>query len=271
MEKASQVRLVDSHAHLTYDELRNDLDSVLARARAVGVEQVITIGTHPPDWERVIELISSHRGLFAALGVHPHHAGRVSNADLSTLATLMKRPGVVAFGEMGLDYHYDFSDRLSQQRVFDAQLLLARERDLPVIIHSREAVADTVAALDEHGFAGRSVVFHCFTGTRDEAALIAAHGWRISFTGVVTFKKSTELQAIAAEYPPDQLMLETDAPYLSPEPVRNVRPNEPAHLRHTAEFMSQLRRVELAGLADQTTANARRYFALSQETISCGR
>jgi TatD DNase family protein len=142
------------------------------------------------------------------------------------------------------------------------QLEMARGFELPAVVHAREAMDDCVASLSRHGFDGRRVVFHCFTGTAEEARKIADHGWRVSFTGVVTFKNSAEIAAIAQAYPVDQLMLETDSPYLSPAPVRNVRPNEPAHLAHTARFLAELRGVSVQELALQTSENARRFFQL---------
>ncbi|HEY3243016.1 MAG TPA: TatD family hydrolase [Phycisphaerae bacterium] len=252
--------MIDSHAHLTYDPLYAIVDEVLRAAAAAGVEQVISVGTDAADWRRAVDLAERREPVLAALGVHPHHAAEALDTDFATLGELLKHPRVVAAGEMGLDYHYDFSDRASQQRVFERQLELARGTDLPIIIHSREAQADVVATLVRRGFEGRRVVFHCFTGTRAEADEIAAHGWRISFTGVVTFKKSQDLQAIAAAYPADQLMLETDSPYLSPEPVRSTRPNTPAHLAHIAAFLAALRSTSAEQLGSTTAANTRQFF-----------
>ena len=147
--------------------------------------------------------------------------------------------------------------------MFKAQLEVARDVDLPLVMHCREAVDDAVAMLHERGFDGRRVVFHCFTGTADEAGLLADHGWRISFTGIVTFRGSEVLQAVARDYPADELMLETDSPYLSPEPVRKIQPNEPAHARHTAEFLARLRDTPVDQFIAQTTRNAERFFGLS--------
>jgi TatD DNase family protein len=169
---------------------------------------------------------------------------------------------VVAVGEIGLDYFYDFADRDTQMRVFGDQLAMAAGRDLPLVIHCREAFDDTIALLEQHGHDNKPVVFHCFTGTKEEAQRVTAHGWRISFTGVVTFKKSTELQEIARVYPAEQLMLETDSPYLSPVPVRHIHPNEPAHVAHTSRFLAALRGENPEALAAQATANTRAFFRL---------
>jgi TatD DNase family protein len=283
--------LIDSHAHLTYPEFEGRMDEVLARCTEAGVEQVITIGTSLSDARRAIALsVQYPTRIHAAVGFHPHEADKVTEADLTAMAELWRQERVVAFGEMGLDFHYDFADRANQRNVFTRQLELAAGRtagedpltlpsppegerrvttapktrstmqDKPLIIHCREALDDAAPMLLDHGFAHRPVVFHCFTGTRAEADRIAEHGWRISFTGIVTFPKSTELQEIAKSYPSDQLMVETDSPYLSPVPVRGRRPNEPAHVAHVARFLAELRGVTYQELVEQTAVNTRAFF-----------
>jgi len=255
--------LIDSHAHLTYPEFAGRIDEVLARCDEAGVEGVITIGTSLEDARSAIELARRYAGrIHAAAGFHPHEADRVSDRDLSAMATLWREADVVAFGEMGLDYHYDFADRAKQRRVFQRQLKAALELDKPIIVHCREAFTDCDPILADYGFVGRRVVFHCFTGSKDEAAAIAERGWRISFTGVVTFPKSAELQAIAGDYPADKLMMETDSPYLSPVPVRGKKPNEPAYVAHVARFLAELRGVPNDELVAQTRANTRAFFGL---------
>ncbi|MCH7702804.1 MAG: TatD family hydrolase [Planctomycetes bacterium] len=258
--------MIDTHAHLTSEPLMTRIDEVLANARAAGVETIISVATDVADAEKAIALARREPDVHATAGIHPHEASKVEPDDWPKLETLLADPQVVAFGEIGLDYHYDFSDPPTQRRVFARQLELATVRDLPVIIHCREAMSDTVSLLVDHGFNNRRVVFHCFSGSADEAALVADHGWRISFTGMVTFKKSQALQQIAAAYPADRLMLETDSPYLSPEPVRNKRPNEPAHLRHLADFLAGLRSESVDTLIRQTTTNARAFFGLPSRT-----
>jgi TatD DNase family protein len=255
--------LIDTHAHLTFDELHRDLAGALARARSAGVSQIITVGTTAADSARAVEIAAAESDVWATVGIHPHEAARATDADLAAVRELGSASKVAAVGETGLDYHYDFSDRSSQQRLFEAQLAIADDLGLPVVIHCREAVKDAVTMLKAAGFEGRPVVFHCFTDTAEEAERIAAHGWRISFTGIVTFKNAQAIQDIARQYPADQLMLETDAPYLSPVPVRSVRPNEPAHLVHTARFLATLRGEDFEGLASRTTANARAFFPLA--------
>lgn len=255
--------LIDSHAHLTSDALAEQTPAVLDRAAVAGVDFVITIGVDLDDAERALTLSRSDDRVFAAMGVHPHEAGKVADGDWSRYERLASDPGIVAIGEMGLDYHYDFADRSAQREVFARQLEIARPLDKPIVIHSREAHEDTVAVLRDNGYTDRRVVFHCFTGSETEAAEIAANGWRISFTGVVTFKNAAPLRDIAAAYPIDQLMVETDSPYLSPVPVRNVRPNEPAHIAHIARFLADLRGTDYDEFVEQTSANTRAFFGLS--------
>ncbi len=255
--------LIDSHAHLTYPELSGQLDGILARCAEAGVERVITIGTDLGDARAAVALADRCAGrVHAAVGFHPHHADAVTDSALADMGELWRDPRVVAFGEMGLDHHYDFADRAKQRDVFGKQLGMARALDKPIIIHSRESIGDSVPILLDHGFAGRRVVFHCFTGTMEEAARLAEHGWRISFTGIVTFPKSTALQEIARTYPAEQLMVETDSPYLSPTPVRGKRPNEPSHVAHVARFLANLRGVSYDELVASTNANTRAFFGL---------
>jgi len=255
--------LIDSHVHLTAPELADQLDAVLSRCADAGVDGVITIGTDPADARQAIELAERHpERVFAAAAVVPHEAGKVTEAELGALEMLWDHPQIVALGEMGLDYHYDFADRDTQRSVFARQLEMADSRSKPLIIHCRDAFDDVISLLVDHGFDGRPVVFHCFTGTAREAGRVAEHGWRISFTGIVTFPKSTELQKIAKSYPEDTLMIETDSPYLSPVPVRGRRPNEPAHLVHTARFLAGIRGVSYDELVDQTARNTRQFFNL---------
>jgi TatD DNase family protein len=255
--------LIDSHAHLTFPELCNQVDDVLARCAESGVDRVITVGTTPEDSQASVHLAERYPDrIHAAVGVHPHEAEKVSDSDLAHMAGLLTRPGVVAVGEIGLDFYYDNADREVQREVFARQLEIAASVDLPIVIHAREAVDDVIGLLRDHGFAGRRVVFHCFTGTAEEAARVREHGWWISFAGIVTFKKSAWLQAIAKDYPAEELMVETDAPYLTPEPFRGRMPNEPAHVAHVARFLADLRGVAFEDLVEQTEANTRRFFDL---------
>ncbi len=255
--------LIDSHAHLTFPELGEQVEAVLARCAQADVDQVITIGTDLAHARAAITLARRYPGTVrAAAAFHPHEAGKVTERELVALAELWNDPSIVALGEMGLDYHYDFAKRPEQRSVFARQLELAAVHSHPLVIHCREALEDTVRLLLEHGFETRPVVFHCFTGTAEEAARVARHGWRVSFTGIVTFPKSEWLQDIARKYPAGQLMVETDSPYLSPVPVRNRRPNEPAHVRHIVQFLAELRGLSCEDLARETSRNTREFFRL---------
>ncbi|MGB0715382.1 MAG: TatD family hydrolase [Phycisphaerae bacterium] len=257
------MKLIDSHAHVTFPELHGRLDEVWRSCDEADVERVITIGTDLADAEAALAVAARYPDrVRAAVGFHPHGAEKVSDADLEVMAGLWSRDDVVAAGEMGLDFHYDFADQAVQHRVFRAQLELAKPTDLPIVIHARESVPDTVKVLQDMGYRDRRVVFHCFTGTAEEAAVIAANGWRISFTGIVTFKGSVWLQAIAKDYPSEHLMVETDAPYLSPVPVRGKRPCEPAYVAHTAAFLAALRGVDVSELAETTYQNTVAFFDL---------
>jgi TatD DNase family protein len=255
--------LIDSHAHLTFPELRDHVDEALARCGDAGVDRIITIGVNLEDGRKAIELAANYEGrVHAAAAFHPHEAGSVSEADLAAMAKLWDHPSMVAIGEMGLDYHYDFADRAAQRRVFARQLELAATRIKPLVIHCREAFDDVIRALIDHGFEGRPVVFHCFTGTPAEALRVQEHRWRISFTGIVTFTSSTTLQAIAKVYPKSTLMIETDSPYLSPVPLRGKQPNEPANIVHLARFLAGLRGVSLEEIVEQTSVNTLQFFGL---------
>jgi len=254
--------LIDSHAHLTDENLAGDVAGVLARGRAAGVKHVITIAQNAADTVAAIEVARRHPEVSATAGVHPHEAAGVEAEDWERLAAAWRDPLVVACGEIGLDYHYEFSDRATQRKVFARQLEMVAATSLPLVVHCREAFDDTIAVLREAGYEGRAAVFHCFSATETEARRLAEHGWRASFTGVVTYKSARQVQAVAREYPAEDLMLETDCPYLSPVPVRGKFPNEPAYLVHTASFVAGLRGEALEDLSRSTTANVRSFFRL---------
>jgi TatD DNase family protein len=254
--------LVDTHCHLTAGQLAPRADAVIAAALAAGVTRLVNVACDPAEWEAAARLCERYpQHLRLAAGIHPHEAARAGEEHFRRLAELWRAEGVVGCGEMGLDYHYDFSPRPRQQAVFARQLELAGDTGLPIIIHSREAHDDVVRLLEEHGCRGRRVVFHCFSGTREQAAELWSRGWSTSFTGTVTYRKSQEQQATCAATPAGELMFETDAPYLSPEPVRRMHPNEPANLVHTVRFAAALRGLPFETLAAQSTANAARFFA----------
>src|SRR2546423_6953341 len=230
--------MIDSHCHLTDPRLFDQLEDVLTRAAAAGVNRMITVGTHPPDNAAAIAVCRGREDrLRCTVGVHPNYCHEVEFEEVARLREVQSDANVVALGEMGLDYHYNFADRARQRKFFEAQLSLAAELDRPVVIHCREAVDDCLTVMK--GFPRLRAVFHCFTGTLDEGRRILDAGYLLGFTGVVTFKKNEELRATAKLTPRDRLLVETDAPYLSPEPVRKQKVNEPALVMHTAAVVAE--------------------------------
>ncbi|MGH7215223.1 MAG: TatD family hydrolase, partial [Tepidisphaeraceae bacterium] len=240
----------------------SQLDDVLARARAAGVSRMITIGTDLVDDGAAVATCRGRDELRCAVGIHPNHAHAFDLADLPKLRALQADASVVALGEMGLDYHYDFTPRDHQRAVFMAQLRMAAELDRSVVIHCREAVDDTLAVLGE--FPGVHAVFHCFTGTPAEARRVLDAGYLLGFTGPVTYKKNDELRQAVRLTPADRLLVETDAPYLSPEPVRKQKTNEPALIMHTARVVAKVKGMTLDELDAATTSNAERFFRIER-------
>lgn len=259
--------LIDTHCHLTDATLLAGHADVLARATAAGLRRMVTVATGPADWDRALELVGPADMLYMAAGLHPHRANEMVPGLIERLEAVQARPKVLAVGEIGLEYHYDFSPRDRQRDVFVAQLQLARRLGKPVIVHSREAMADTLAILDEQDMADYPLVFHCFTSGPAEARQILQRGWYISLAGVVTFKNAVEVQEAARLVPAERLLFETDSPYLTPEPLRRVRPNEPAYLAHTARFLAQLRGVSYEDLVATCWANAHRLFGLDPALV----
>lgn len=250
--------MIDSHCHLTYPQLASQLPLVLARAAAAGICGMITIGTNLADARSAVELCRRIENVRCAIGIHPHHATEASRDDVAAIRELQCDSRVLALGEMGLDYHYDFSPRPLQREIFVAQLELAHSLGRPIVIHCREAVDDCLAILKS--FSSVPAVFHCFTGTPEEARRILDAGYLLGFTGAVTFKKSEALREVVGFVPGDRMLIETDAPYLAPEPVRKQKVNEPALLVHTACAIANIRGISLEELDVLTTANVARFF-----------
>ncbi len=253
------ARLIDTHCHLDMKEFDPDREEVIARARAAGFEALITVGSDLAGTVRSMELSELYDFVFAAIGIHPHDAKDFTEEIFSRLQEWSTGKKVVAIGETGLDYHYDHSPRELQRTVFRRQLELARQKGLPVIIHSREAEKDTMEILKESGVT--SGVLHCFSGDRFMAEQAMSMGLFISLAGPVTFKKSLQLKEIAGVIPDDYLLVETDAPYLAPEPFRGKR-NEPAYMQNTVKLVAELRGVSYEDLARITTLNAKRLFKI---------
>ncbi len=257
--------LIDSHCHLDGKAFDDDLEAVLDAARAVGVEGFLAIGTGdgPPDLEVAVRLADAYADVWATVGVHPHDATKAEAGTIDELRGLCAHKKVIAVGEIGLDYHYDFSPREVQRRVFVEQMALAEELRLPISIHTREAWDDTIEMLRTHWApTGLSGVLHCFTGTTEQARVCLEMGFYIALGGVVTFRRSDELRETAKTIPLDRLLVETDAPYLTPEPHRKIRRNEPRFVVETARRLAEVRGEDFADLARATTANFRRLFAL---------
>jgi TatD DNase family protein len=255
---------VDSHAHIEGPEYDADRPEVIARARAAGVVGILTVGTgdpHADNFERAVALAEQHADVFASLGVHPHDARLFNDeAEQKILSLIKQSRKIVAWGEIGLDYHYDNSPREVQREVFRRQLRLARSVNLPVIIHSREADDDTISILREEvtGYAHGGVL-HCFGGGLEMAEGALRLGFMISFAGVLTFKNAQALRAIAARVPLDRTLIETDCPYLTPVPFRGKR-NEPARVIEVARCLAQIHACDLDEVGKITSANFARLF-----------
>jgi TatD DNase family protein len=255
--------LVDTHAHLDDERLRADLEDVLNRAISAGVEQIIAIGTTGARSAVALELAQTHRGVFAAVGIHPNDAAEVGQRDWPLIIDLINRPGVVAVGETGLDRYWKRTPFPEQQAWFDRHLSLAHDQHLPIVIHSRDCQSDIIEQLGKLNRPVRGVM-HAFTGTWDDAQAYLELGLHLSFAGTVTFtnKSLDGLREVAARVPLDRLLVETDSPYLSPHPCRG-QTNEPARVALTASRLAEVRGLSLLDFARITTTNARKLFQLT--------
>jgi TatD DNase family protein len=256
------MNLIDTHCHLTFEPLADDVPGVLERSRQAGVTAWITVGTSLADSRKAVELAGRHENLYASVGIHPHDAKDADGAAMAELKEIARGDRVMAIGETGLDFHYNFSKQPDQKRVFAAHLEMAKELALPVIVHSRNAFEETLEILDRHGDGRKGVVFLCFGGAAEQAGQLLDRGYYISFTGVVTFKNAQIAREAAAAVPMGRLMVETDCPYMSPEPVRSRKPNEPALMVHTARFLAELKGLSIDEFAAQSTQTAVRFFRL---------
>ena len=254
------MRLIDSHTHLDDAQFSEDRSAVIARARAAGVETMVAIGAGdgPPDLDAGIRLAEAYDCMYSTVGVQPHDASKATAETWVKLTELAAHPKVVALGEIGLEYHYDFSPRDVQRAVFIRQLEIARDARLPIVIHTREAWPDTFAILRDHWpIDGPGGIFHCFSGGAPEAADVLALGFHLSFSGIVTFPKAGNVRDAVRATPLDRLLVETDAPYLAPIPWRGQR-NEPAYVVETARKVAEITARPLDEIAALTTANFRR-------------
>jgi TatD DNase family protein len=258
------MELIDTHCHLTFEQLADDVDSVIERSKAAGVTAWITVGTDNAENQKALELAGKFDGLYVAVGIHPHEAKNCTSDDIKQLRQFAQNEKVVAIGETGLDFHYDFSSPAEQIRLFAAHLQIAAESNLPVIIHSRKSFEDTLDILDRYGKGVRKVVFHCFGYLAQQAKIILEKGYYLSFTGQVTFKNAQKTREAAEIVPAEELMIETDCPYMSPEPMRKQKINEPALLIHTAKFLAELKKIGFEDFAQTVTSTSRAFFDLPQ-------
>jgi TatD DNase family protein len=264
--------MIDTHCHLEMEQFRDDVDAVIARAKDAGIEALISIGSDFEGCKGAVDLSKKYAMVYAAVGIHPHDAKDFSeeiaglirswitvSREQGTACEGEDIPKIVALGEIGLDYHYDHSPREVQRKVFARQLALAKELDLPVVVHCRDAQEDALHILEESGV--RKGVMHCFSGDKDMAKRAMSLGLHVSFAGPVTFKKALTLKEVAKSVPDDLLLIETDAPYLAPEPFRGKR-NEPAFMVYTARHLAALRGITIEDIDRMTTLNAKRLFGI---------
>jgi TatD DNase family protein len=276
MTNDQQPIFVDSHAHLEMEQFDADRDLMLQRAKDAGIETILAIGsgTGPGSLDCAIRLADQHDFIYATIGIHPHEANLASEADFDELAELAKRPKVIAWGEIGLDYFYDHSPRDVQQQVFLKQLELAQAAKLPIVIHCRpsensdDAWDDCLRLLNEH-WAGNGLggLLHCFTGTWADAERALDIGFMISFAGNVTFPKAQQIREAAKQVPLDRMLIETDSPFLAPVPHRGKR-NEPSFVKETARQLAELRGVDPEEIGLQTATNFYRFFSLHEKANS---
>jgi len=261
--------LIDSHVHLDDARYDSDRDKILSRGQEAGVGAFVTIGCDLATSRAAVALADGHSNVYATVGVHPHEVKHIENGWYEELKQLAAHPKVVGFGEIGLDYHYDHSPRDVQRQRFREQISIARELHLPIVIHTREAQTDTIAILQEEQAAEVGGVFHCFSGDAWLAKDALDLGFNLSFSGIITFQNATMLREIVQTVPEDRLMIETDAPYLSPVPFRGKR-NESAYVRYVAEKIAELKEGSAPSaferIAHITTENTKRLFKISSNS-----
>ncbi|RJQ31929.1 MAG: TatD family deoxyribonuclease [Actinobacteria bacterium] len=252
----SSLSLTDTHAHL---ERYADIDKIIQNANHTGVTKIIAVGTDINSSQLAVVLARKYPRVYAAVGIHPHEASKLQAKDLAVLQKLAQLKEVVAIGEAGLDYHYLHSKKEDQRSLFKKQICLANNAGKPLIIHSREAMEDTLSIIEKNK--PDKAVFHCYSGDSQTAIKLASQGFYISVTGVITFKNAAELVSVVKEAPLDSIMLETDCPYLSPEPRRGQE-NQPANLIYTAQKVAEILNLSIEELAELTTNNAQRFFGI---------
>ena len=256
-----RMMLIDSHAHLEMPDFRKDLEQVIQRAKESGVGHIFTVGTEKKDWKRTLEIADSHPSIYAILGVHPHNAKEIDDQTYPTLREHCLNEKVKAYGEIGLDFFRNRSPRDIQLKRFREQIALARELGLPIVVHDREAHRETLEILRSENAEGCGGIIHCFSGDYEMARACMDMGFYISIPGSITFKNAESLREVVGRIPLESLLIETDAPFITPEPFRGKR-NEPSYVRYTAQKVAEIKKVSFEKVAEVTTENALRVYRL---------
>ena len=256
--------IIDSHSHLEMPDFRKDLEEVIQRAKASDVGTIFTVGTEARDWRKALEIAHSDPSIYAILGVHPHNAKQINHETYSTLAKLCRDEKVKAYGEIGLDFFRNLSPRDVQLKRFREQIRLARQLGLPIVVHDREAHQETLEVLKSEKAEECGGIIHCFSGDYEMAKVCMNMGFYISVPGSITFKNAESLREIVKKIPLESLLVETDAPFLTPEPFRGKR-NEPSYVRYTVQKVAEIKKVSFDKVAEVTTENALRVYRLSNE------
>ena len=253
--------LIDSHAHLEMPDFRKDLEQVIQRAKESGVGHIFTVGTEKKDWKRTLEIADSHPSIYAILGVHPHNAKEIDDLTYPTIRELCRNGKVKAYGEIGLDFFRNLSPRDIQLKRFREQIGLAKEMGLPIVVHDREAHRETLEILKSEEARACGGIIHCFSGDYEMARACMDMGFYISIPGSITFKNAESLREVVGRIPLESLLIETDAPFITPEPFRGKR-NEPSYVRYTAQKVAEIKKVSFEKVAEVTTENALRVYRL---------
>jgi len=260
----NKIKLIDSHAHLNFPDLKDDIDNVLKRASEAGVDKIICVGTTLEDSREALELANKYPFIYASSGVHPHEASSVTDQTLSELKELASDKKVIAIGEVGLDYYYENSPKEAQRLAFSSFINLARDVKLPLIVHTRDAEEDTVNILKKNSASDMGGVIHCFSGSPEIAHECIKMGFYISIPGIVTFKNAKNIHAVVKEIPAEKMLIETDSPYLAPVPFRGKR-NEPAYVKQVAEKIAEIKGLSLDDIARITYLNSSQLFGLGAD------
>jgi len=259
--------LIDSHAHLEMPDFKKDLETTIQKAKDLGVEYIFTVGTEEKDWKRALEIAHSHSSIYAILGVHPHNAKEINDQTYPLLRELCRDKKVRALGEMGLDFFRNLSPRDTQLKRFREQIGLAKKLGLPIVVHDREAHQETLEILKSENAEECRGIIHCFSGDYKMAKVCIGMGFYISIPGTITFKNAEGLREIVKKIPLESLLVETDAPFLTPEPFRGKR-NEPGYVRYTAQKLAEIKKISFEKVAEVTSGNALRVYGINEHRPS---